>query len=294
MSDNLFWCSPFYIEIDEETKTVYDLLGEYKCFLETYHSERCKSFHELCSTEPEAARAEAIVFSFFKRNGYDIQVEETRNEGGVDFRVQTESTDFVVEVTSILRETFTEHSGIPENLVGSGKGYYVGNYEVARLIRSEASSKANQMSDYPCPRVLVIACEHAGYSDYLKKSEDVGFGADMFLTSPPKIAVPGGNNVTYLEDSLFFRFQNDRIVFCRESISTVLLLHISKYYAETTGLLHPKPAYNFSSELLPLVPFVEILVPKIENNSVGNSDRIKTRWIPNNSPDGLFRYNGWC
>ena len=100
-------------------------------------------------------------------------------------------------------------------------------------------------------------------------------------------------NVTYLEDSLFFRFQNEGIVFCRKSISAVLLFHISKYYAQTTCLLHPQPAYNFSVDLLPSVPFVEVLVPKIEDYSVGDSYQIKTRWVPDNLPDGEFIYNQW-
>ena len=291
MSDDLFWTYPLRLEINEDGKTVCDLLDEYKGFLETYHSERCKSFDKLCCTEPEAARAEAVVFSFFKWNGYDIQVEETGNEGGVDFRAQKENTEFVIEVTSILRETFAEHSGVPENPWASGRGVHVGDYDIAHLIRSEASGKADQMSGYDCPRILVIACEHVEYQTYLKKSEDVGFGADMFLTSPQVLGLPNLDDVTYLDDSLFIRFQNGSIVFCRESISAVLLFYISKFHAETTGLLHPKPVCDFSIRLLPSVPFVEVLVPRIEDYSAGNSSKLKTRWIPDNLPDGSFIYN---
>ena len=294
MSDDLFWTYPLRLEINEDGKTVCDLLDEYKYFLKIYHSERCKSFHKLCCTEPEAARAEAVVFSFLQWNGYDIQVEETGNEGGVDFRAQKENTEFVIEVTSIRRETFTEHSGVPENPWASGRGVHVDDYDIAHLIRSEASGKADQMSGYDCPRILVIACEHVEYQIYLKKSEDVGFGADMFLTSPQVLGLPNLDDVTYLDDSLFVRFQNGRIVFCRESISAVLLFYISKYHSEATGLLHPKPAYNFLIEFLPSVPFVEVLVPEIGDYPVGNYDRIRTRWIPDNLPDGAFIYNQWC
>ena len=123
-------------------RTVHDLLDEYKHFLDANQPEHANSFHQRCNNQPEAARAEAVVFSFLQWNGYDIRVEETPSEGGVDFRVQTESTDFVVEVTSILRETFTEHSGSPERII-SDKGYSVDPYRVPHLIRSEASSKAN-------------------------------------------------------------------------------------------------------------------------------------------------------
>ena len=195
------------------------LLDEYKHFLDTNQPEHSNSFHQRCNNQPEAARAEAVAFSFFKWNGYDIQVEETGNEGGVDFRAQKDSTEFVIEVTSILREIFTEHSGTPENLISGG--YSRDPYKVPRLIRSKVSSKADQMSRYDCPRILVITCEHPEYEDILLNKE--AFGAKMFLTSPPKMEIPSGNNITDLADSLFFKFQDDRVVFCRESISAVLL-----------------------------------------------------------------------
>ena len=301
MSDDLFWTYPLRLKINEDGKTVCDLLGEYKHFLDANQPERFNSFNQLCHTQPEAARAEAVVFAFFKWNGYDIRVEETGNEGGVDFRAQKENTEFVIEVTSILRETFAEHSGVSENPWASGRGVHVGDYDIAHLIRSEVSGKADQMSGYDCPRILVIACEHVEYQTYLKKSEDVGFGADMFLTSPQVLGLPNLDDVTYLNDSLFIRFQNGRIVFCRESISAVLLFYISKYHVEATGLLHSKPAHKFSIELLPSVPFVEALIPervltsKTKDYSVGDFDnQIGARWIPDNLPDRSFIYNQWC
>ena len=289
-------------------RTVYNLLDEYKHFLDANQSEHSNSFHQRCNNQPEAARAEAVVFSFFQWNGYDIRVEESPSTGGVDFRVQTENTDFVVEVTSISRKKFTEYSGAPETLI-SGEGYRPNLYKVADQILSRASRKARQMSDYPCPRILVIACEHPEYADIL---HDKGsFGPNMFLISPPKIEMRydpesytsyNVGDASDLADSLFFTFQddrNDRIVFCRKSISMVLLFYIhTRIRSEIVGLLHPKPAYHFSIELLPSVPFVEAVIPEkvlvseMKDYSVEDFDnQISTRWIPNNLPDGLFRYN---
>ena len=282
------WTIPIHMEITEGMKTVYDLLDEYKDFLEG--TDRLESFEGLCCAEPEAARAEAVAYSFFKWHGYNIQVEETPNEGGVDFRIQAESTDFIVEVTSIRREIYTEHSGMSERII-PGRVGSVSPYKVPHLIRSEVSGKARQMSGYDCPRILVITCEHPEYANFLNKKE--AFGPAGLLTSPPKISIPSRKNVTYLEDSLFFRFQNDRIVFCRESISAVLLFYISKYHAQTTGLLHPQPVHNFSIEFLPLVPFVEVPVPAIEDYSEGDVYRLRPRWIPDKLPDGLSIYNQW-
>ena len=302
MSDDLFWTYPLRLKINEDGKTVCDLLSEYKHFLDAKKPERFNSFNQLCHTQPEAARAEAVVFAFFKWNGYDIQVEETRHEGGVDFRAQKDNIEFVIEVTSILRGTFTRRSGVPENPWASGRSVHVDDYEVARQIRHKAFAKAKQMSGYDCPTILMIACEHIEFSTYLKKSEKVGFGAEMFLTSPQVLGLPNLDDVTYLDDALFVKFQeNGRIVFCRESISAVLLFYISKYHVEATGLLHSKPAHKFSIELLPSVPFVEALIPervltsKTKDYSVGDFDnQIGARWIPDNLPDGSFIYNQWC
>ena len=267
-------------------RTVNNLLDEYKHFLDANQPEHSNSFDQRWNNQPEAARAEAVVFSFFRWNGYDIWVEETGSEGGVDFRVQTESTDFVAEVTSIRRETFTEHSGSPE------KGYSRNPYKVPHLIRLTASRKADQMSGYNCPRILVIACEHSEYVDFL---HDKGAtGPAMFQTSLPSL-----DGETNLADSLFLKLQNGRIVFCRKSISAILLFYIhERIRSEIVGLLHPKPAHKFSIELLPSVPFVEVLVPErvltseMEDYSVEDFDnQISTRWIPDNSHDGLFWYN---
>ena len=288
-------------------RIVYDLLGEYKCFLETYHSERCKSFHELCCTQPEAARAEAVIFSFFRWNGYDIRVEEILSRGGVDFRVQTENTEFVVEVTSIAKRTFTRRSGAPEIPI-SGKGYHPDPYKVARQIRNKALEKEKQMTGYDCPTILTITCEHPEYG-YFLQSKDNDFNPCMFITSPPGAEMrydPESytshivGNTTDLKYSLFFRFnKRNRIVFCRKQISAMLLFYIDeKYGAEIVGLLHPRPNYQFSHELLPSVPFVKALIPErvltseMADYSVEDFDnQIRTRWIPNNLPDGLFRYN---
>lgn len=285
-----FWTTPISIERTEGMKTVYDLLYEYKDFLDG--TDRLESFEELCCDKPEAARAEAVAYSFFKSHGYNIQVEETPNEGGVDFRVQAETTDFVVEVTSIRREIYTKHSGMSER-IESGRSRSVSPYKVPHLIRSQVSGKAKQMSGYDCPRILVITCEHPEYAYFIDNKGVLGPAG--LLTSPPKISIPGGNNVTELEDSLFFRFnkKNGRIVFCRESISAVLLFHISKYNAEAVGLLHPRPAHTFSIEHLPLMPFVEVSAPEIEDYSIRDFYRIDTKRIPDNLPEGLFVYNQW-
>ena len=171
-------------------KTVYDLVDEYKLFLEGHHPERANSFDILCRNQPESARTEAVVFAFLMWNDYDIAVEETPDGGGVDFRVRNGNTEFVVEATSILRDTFTNRSNVPEDPWASGRGVHVDPYDVCHKVRQKVAAKAEQMSGYGCPTILVIACEHGEYQTCLKKDEDVGIGADSFLTSPRVLGLP--------------------------------------------------------------------------------------------------------
>ena len=59
------WTTPIRIEITKGMKTVYDLLDEYKDFLDG--TDRFESFEGLRCAEPEAARAEAVAYSFLSR-----------------------------------------------------------------------------------------------------------------------------------------------------------------------------------------------------------------------------------
>ena len=280
-------------------RTVSNLVDEFKHFLDVNHPEHSNAFSQRCNNHPEAARAEAVVFAFFNQNGYDIRVEETSNEGGVDFRVQTENSEFVVEVTSILQKTFTEKSGVPTKFI-SGQIYRPDPYGVAHHIRQEAFDKARQMSGYDCPAILVITSEHPEYADILK-DKHTDFNACMFMTSPPKIELEYNTetytnrivgNATDLQESLFFRFnKRRRIEFCRKQISAVLLFYINeKYGALIVGLLHPKPIYQFSHQILPSVSFVKASIPEevlnseMEDFSIADfGGRIKPIWIPDES-----------
>ena len=277
-------------------RTVSNLVDEFRHFLDVNHPEHSNAFSQ---RHPEAARAEAVVFSFFKQNGYDIRVEETSTEGGVDFRVQTENSEFVVEVTSIRQQTFIKKSGVPPTLT-AGEGYYSDPYTIAYQIREEAREKEAQMSGYNCPAILVITSEHPEYADILK-DKVTEFNPRMFMTGAPEIEMEYNTethasrivgNATDLQESLFFRFnRKGRIEFCREQMSAVLLFYIhEKYEALIVGLLHPKPIYQISHEILPSVRFVALPIPEqvinseMEDYSIADfGGQIKPIWIPDES-----------
>ena len=282
-------------------RTATNLVDEFKRFLDVNHPEHSNAFSQ---RQPEAARVEAVVFSFFKKSGYDIRVEETPNVGGVDFRVLTANSEFVVEVTSISKNAVTEISGVPTELT-SGEGYHSDPYAVANRIRQVAFDKASQMSGYDCPAILVITSEHPEYANILEDKR-TDFNACMFITGAPElefmIAAPEiereyntethPRNITRLKESLFVRFnERDRIEFCRKQMSAVLLFYINKKYEVLiVGLLHPKPIYQFSHEILPSVRFVALQIPERVLNSEMKDysiaefgGQMKTIWIPDES-----------
>ena len=51
MSCDLFWSYPIRLPINEEGKTVYDLHGEYRHFLNTNQPEHSNRFHDQGYTE---------------------------------------------------------------------------------------------------------------------------------------------------------------------------------------------------------------------------------------------------
>ena len=254
------------IKLFASQEGVKDLVENYKCFLSVNHSKHIKPFHNRLQNNPESARAEAVVFSFLVDNHADVQLEEDLAKGGVDFRCKINRTEFVVEVTHLDSESVTHASGLPDEIpkTGSGRHYSM----ITPLLRKKASDKASQMSEYNCPRILVITSEHPHASTVL----DVRAASDL-LTSETKIAIsdtPSGelDLITGLEDSVFFRLKNGELESCRQSISAILLFSISGVSAFTVGLLHPDPAYKFSPQLLSSVPFVGVKEWPPENSRI--------------------------
>lgn len=234
---------------------VKNLVESYRNFLNVNHSEHVKFFERRLCAEPESARAEVVIFSFLKENLDNVRLEEDSIKGGVDFRCKTDCTEFVVEVTCLVSGSVTRASRLPNNEMpetGSGGDYRM----ITQLLRKKASHKASQMSDYDCPRVLVITSEHSHASIVLDCR-----AASNLLTGETKIAISNTPSAkldlaTELEDSVFFRLKNGKLESCRRSISAILLCSISRVSAFVVGVLHPDPACKFPTQLLSSVPFV--------------------------------------
>ena len=261
--------------------TIMDLVDNYNDFLDDKHPTRVKSYRDLLKNHPASARAEAVIFHFFKANLDHVQVEEDPKKGGVDFRCKTGSTEFVVEVTCLDAENVACASGL-KNEISENRSS--GSYsQITGLLRSKASDKASQMSGYDCPRILAMTCEHIDANHLLGSR----IAAESFLTSETKITIPNPlanpkpdiGLETNLEDSAFFRFnrKTTHLESCRRSISAILLCGVSDYQTLIVGVLHPDPVHKFPIEFLPSLPFVKLKKWPPENSKIG------TEWITHKS-----------
>ena len=251
---------------------VPELVDNYKHFLDANYPNHVKPFCNRLRDQPESARAEAVVYSFFEANHADVQVEEDIGKGGVDFRCKASKAEFVAEVTRLDPESVTGKSGVPNEFPETGSGYHYSM--ITDLLRRKASKKAFQMSKYNCPRLLVITSEHTEALGLLGME-----GAENLLGGDTQIVIPSGELVSNLDNCAFFELKNGKLELCRQSISAILLFTISVVNAFVVGILHPDPAYKFPIELLPSVPFLRLKKWSLENGRI-ETESIGDRWKP--------------
>ena len=138
-------------------------------------------------------------------------------------------------------------------------GVAVGFSQITTKLMSEAINKANQLSGYEMPRLLVIATEH--------QSADLVMGsraAEEMLTGRTAISLRIGDVtlpaqvVASLKNSVFFRATDGAIEPARQSISAILLMQIRHDGVFVIGVLHPEPRYRFNPATFDSVHFVRL------------------------------------
>jgi hypothetical protein len=244
-------------------------------YLSLNHPAFSSKFEKLLLADREAAIGEATVFSllktYFRARPEPADVPGT---GGVDFICHRgRPEEFVVEVTSLKPEAVAAQSGIPAEIEdGAGGPFKMTTDQLFSTVRS----KADQLSGYPCPRVLAITSTHHAASFLLGPS-----GAEFLLTSEPAITYPlagtGGpvTMTTNLRRSVFFGPgpAGNQIVPRRQSVSAVLLLALDELRSNMVGLLHPVPARRLNLEPFRDVPFLRLREWPIVDGA------IRTEWV---------------
>ena len=267
--------------------TLDDIVRAHIAYLYNRHPKYGLKFETILAADREAALGEAAIFSLLKTYlRVDPEPADEPGTGGVDF-ICRRGTDneFVVEVTSLKPEAVASHSNIPVDIEdGFGGAFTMTTDQLFSTVRR----KADQLADYPCPRVLAITSTHAA-SDFLLGSQ----GAEYLLTSEPRITYPvvgSGAAVgltTDLRRSVFFApdATGQRIVPRRQSVSAILLVGLYDDTSHVVGLLHPEPARPLNFEHFREVPFLRISQWPI----VGRA--IRTEWVVSSPEAKNFLHN---
>jgi hypothetical protein len=251
--------------MDDDLAPLEQLLKSYEEYLLTLPLH-LKRFRQRLRERPAAARAEAAVFGFLRAAGCEPLINEDPGTGGADFCCQ-KPMPFVVEVTSLDDSTLAGRAAMPMDIPDNGSGSYVDLPNVLNLIRTTISNKAQQLADYPCPRLLVICSEHWGTSVFFCQGgikELLVGGSSISIPVGPEGATEPSRMTTELKDAVFLRIKDGVVEPCRRSISAILFIHLEPTACHALGALHPEPAIPFSIETFPKIPFARLRWPATE------------------------------
>src|SRR5215510_13919075 len=97
--------------------TVEEVVNAYTLFLEVCHPNHLKLFKDRLRSDPDAAKAEAVVFLWLRWQRYEPHVAESPGSGGVDYLCMPKSKKpFLIEVTHLNRDAVARRSGWPDEL----------------------------------------------------------------------------------------------------------------------------------------------------------------------------------
>jgi hypothetical protein len=256
-----------------------NVVDSYIEFLLVKYPTHEKRYRNLLKSNPQSAKAEAVIFQLLRSVFDYVAVAEDISAGGADFLCRAGGIELIAEATCLEAESVAKQSGWENSIPEDGAAGWF--QMITHKVRAKTSTKAPQLSGYAIPRVLIVSCEHVA-ADVL-----IGpHGAEVFFTGEPKIEVPIGRpkdsigSVTDLKDSIFFDVNNGKIEPGRRSISAVLLVSIFAHEASVVGILHPDPQFPLPISLFSSVPFLRMKKgPPIDKE-------IETEWV-------IHRPNPW-
>jgi hypothetical protein len=227
--------------------TAQQVEDSYVNFLQEHSAGHHRQFLKRRTDNPHAARAEAVVFSWLRSDGFGPKPFEDLSTGGADFKCfRPGAQEFMLEVTSLDPEAVATRTQTPVEVTdGISGGFYDDDI---RKLKSVVSCKADQLKDYPTPRVLAItSSDHLSGVQLGRQSAKALLGF-KYLTSEPNF-----------QNSVFtMRGANGDITPRLRSVSAVLLISLSTNPIEMVGFLHPDPVRPLDPRTFPDVPFVRI------------------------------------
>ncbi|MBM3262107.1 MAG: hypothetical protein FJY97_01550 [candidate division Zixibacteria bacterium] len=248
-----------------------EVIESYKRYLKKQYPIHHQAFCNREQANPESARAEAAVFAMLRMERIDVSIFEKPSSGGADFLCTSLDGSFLVEVSSLTKESVTEQPGLSHVPAESCSSFGF----LTHMIRTRASKKAPQLSTVQMPRLLAVTTEHEWGAALLGT-----LAAEATLVGNLKIGFtqnssdPELKSMTELEEAAFFRFTHEGTVeACRQSISGLLLIHILADECMVLGILHPEPRFKFAIQHLSQIPFLRVCCwPPVQG-------RIEIEWV---------------
>jgi hypothetical protein len=266
--------------------TLDEITQAYALFLEVRHPRNWKLFKDRLGADPDAAKAEAAVFSWLRSARLAPEINESPSKGGIDFLCLPDEKDsFLLEVTSLRKDAVIAKSGWPNDLTEGAAAFSMVTPQISRSIQN----KVPQLARGPAgiARVLAVCLAHPGASALLgtMAAEWVVTSTPVIMSALAKDGTPANaaRLVTNLKQSAFFCIKDGAIAPVREKISAVLLIALWERQLDIVGMLHPAPAVPFEYRLLGEIPFLRVDWPII-------GPEINTEWVIGH-PRPLIHYH---
>lgn len=250
--------------------SVSDVVKAYSLLLEVRYPDHDRAFRLRTVSDPNAANAEAVMFSWLRWHGFSPTPADAPGLGGPDFLCSPPlAAPFLLEVTSLSPDAVSQRSGWPDELSDKARSFAM----ITPNLWSKAKNKASQLGGHEIARVLAVCLAHIGADALLST-----LAAQWLMTSEPKLsALVGGpiraiREVTDLSKSAFLAIREGNIIPARQSISAVLLVALWEQELHAVGLLHPEPAVALDYRGFIELPFLRLEWPV--KNGV-----LRTEWV---------------
>lgn len=241
--------------------SISEVAKSYSLLLEIRYPDHHRAFQLRAASDPNAANAEAVVFSWLRWQGLSPTPSDDPGVGGPDFLCSPMlGAPFLLEVTSLEPDAVSERSGWPDELNDRAHRFSM----ITPSLWSKTQNKAAQLGGHEIARVLAICLSHIGAGALLGT-----LAAEWLMTSQPKLSVPVRGP---MRRSAFLAIREGSIIAVRESISAILLLAIGEHELHAVGMLHPEPAVAFDYRSLIELPFLRLAWP-IKDGI------LKTEWV---------------
>lgn len=174
--------------------SIAEVVKAYALLLEVRYPQHDRAFDLRTKSDPLAANAEAVVFSWLRWHGMSPTLSDDPGIGGPDYLCSPKlCKPFMIEVTTLKSETVSGRSGWPDQLDDRVRSFAM----ITPNLWSKTKAKAPQLGGHETARVLAICLTHAGAGVLLGS-----LAAEWLMTSQPNSRFPWARLFRSSETSL--------------------------------------------------------------------------------------------